>query len=312
MDSLIFTLVCENVDDIDFMFPFLRLICKDFRDVIDDYTHLSKRYKHCLQNNHQWFKNITLYSDLLIFTLNNLNTFKPDHLNYLLKSGGHDHPIAWKIINSRPDVDFTISSLIPFVKYYSCLKPNNTLYKFLLSNKPWSFRSTTFKTKFLRMVVLREKFELLRPNFFPHNEDHAILMHDLYGMSSSIFDDVENLRHYITILNFYRSRVDRNLDHYRIHLPSIKKLLKRGVFDVADYIMRTYQHDLTDYPKQELMSKILNGCQKNPEEGINFIEKNLTSFQTTFNSEHFKLVQEINDDRLSKWYDKATPFFATL
>jgi hypothetical protein len=276
-------LVCDNVEDLSFMFPFLRLVCHDFNDVINDYPHLKKRYQKVLSAKHKYYKTLIPYSSLLIFSLNQLKKYHFTYLNYLIKSNNTDDPLVWKIIESFPSQDFG-TSLLTFAKHFTPLRPGYKLYRYLISIKPWIFRSFQFRTKFLKLVVLNQKFELSRPQFFPP-EDHLLLLNQLKALSFSILNRYENIDHRTLCLN----------------------VLKKGVFDVAQCIIvySNYQLDY-DFRIQKLITNTLKGCKINLSQGLNFIDKYLGNFRTVVTQRHLDIISQINDEKLSAWYLSIT------
>lgn len=305
MDSLILLLVLDAVDMI-FMYPFLRLVSQEFKDVIDGFPHLKKYHKELINEPDFWFISLIPYPNLMIFTTTNLTNYHPQHLNYIIKAGCYDHPVVWKIIESLPDHDFAVSCLLTFVENYSCLKPNKKLYKFLVSQRPWSLRSTNFREKFLKKVILNEKWELLRPNYFTGDEMsffYRELRNDRFSLE--IFKKIDNIRQYVTTIIFYQIRVDRMYAE-KHNEALILAMLKKGNFDLADLIYRNPKHHYYDFPQQKLMTNVLKGCCENVEGGLMFLQKHLNYFHTTFNPRHYQMVCKIKNENLVQWYIRST------
>lgn len=304
MDSLLMFLVCDNVQDLSFMFPFLRLVCRDFNDVIIDYPHLKKRYQMSLNQKHKYFKTLIPYSNLLTFGINQLKSYNYSHFKYLIKSNNSDDPLVWKIIESLPSQDFG-TSLFPFVKCFTPLRPGYKLYRYLVSIKPWVFRSSKFRSKFLKLVVLNQKFELLRPQYFTPPE-HFLLMDELKELLFSIFNEITNVEQFVTIWLFFQTKIFiryENIDHRNLCL----NMLKKGIFDVAQCIVVYSDYNLVyDLGREKLITNTLKGCTINLTQGLHFIDKYLFNHFTETNQKHLDIISQINDEKLSAWYLRIT------
>jgi hypothetical protein len=211
---------------------------------------------------------------------------------------------VWKIIESFPSQDFG-TSLLTFAKHFTPLRPGYKLYRYLISIKPWIFRSFQFRTKFLKLVVLNQKFELLRPQFFPP-EDYLLLLNQLKALSFSILNEITNVRQFVMIWLFYETNIFiryENIDHRTLCL----NVLKKGVFDVAQCIIvySNYQLDY-DFRIQKLITNTLKGCKINLSQGLNFIDKYLGNFRTVVTQRHLDIISQINDEKLSAWYLSIT------
>lgn len=289
LESEILLLILDE-ETLSFMFPILRLVNKTIRDTIDCNVHLERRFQHEISITEGWLKKLIPYPKLLTIILSQMTKIVPVHLNILIESGQHKHPLVWKIMEKYQTNDFGGIALIPFVKNYSHLNPNKKLYKYLLSTKAICLRSILFRFLFLETIVLGEKWDLISKRFFKDN-DLDLLKSNLKSPEfvNLVFSKIETQSQFISIYNFYCDFV-KNFSIHFVGATTFNKLLSRGKFEIVDMVFRQYGIKLIVIHSTEFISSVIKGCEFDLNNGRKFIKKYINKWRLNENQELLKLI----------------------